>query len=81
MSIPMPMPRSVMWNVTDETPENSGRFLDQLGMELFLHCKEAFPNTMALLRNMMGLLGNIAEVKPGNTAKLDEVAQLGADFS
>jgi len=54
---------SVMWNVTDETPENSQRFLDKSGMELFLQCKEAFPNTMDLLRNMMGLLGNIAEVK------------------
>jgi len=54
---------SVMWNVTDETPANSQRFLDKSGMELFLQCKEAFPNTMDLLRNMMGLLGNIAEVK------------------
>jgi Zyg-11 family protein len=54
---------SVMWNVTDETPANSQRFLDRSGMELFLQCKEAFPNTMDLLRNMMGLLGNIAEVK------------------
>jgi len=54
---------SVMWNVTDETPENSQRFLEKNGMELFLRCKEAFPDVMDLLRNMMGLLGNIAEVK------------------
>ena len=101
---------SVMWNVTDETPANSERFLDKNGMEVtnsfmilqsiffllgleqdtilnitapstnycvsfpatkqlkrfyakvFLQCKEAFPDTMDLLRNMMGLLGNIAEV-------------------
>jgi len=54
---------SVMWNVTDETPANSERFLDKNGMEVFLQCKEAFPDTIELLRNMMGLLGNIAEVK------------------
>ena len=54
---------SAMWNVTDETPENSERFLDMHGMELFLQCKETFPNQLDLLRNMMGLLGNVAEVK------------------
>ena len=54
---------STMWNVTDETPANSERFLDMNGMEVFLQCKEAFPDKMDLLRNMMGLLGNIAEVK------------------
>jgi Zyg-11 family protein len=53
---------SVMWNVTDETPANSERFLDKNGMEVFLQCKEAFPDTIELLRNMMGLLGNIADV-------------------
>merc|ERR1719394_2325752 len=47
---------SVMWNVTDETPANSERFLDRNGMEVFLQCKEAFPNMSDLLRNMMGLL-------------------------
>jgi len=54
---------SVMWNVTDETPGNSQRFLDDDGMEVFLQCKEAFPDKPDLLRNMMGLLGNIAEVR------------------
>jgi len=54
---------SAMWNVTDETPANSERFLDKHGMELFLKCKETFPNKLDLLRNMMGLLGNVAEVK------------------
>ena len=38
------------------------RFLDGGGMDLFLHCKERFPNKNDLLRNMMGLLGNVAEV-------------------
>ena len=53
---------SIMWNVTDETPGNSERFLDQNGMELFLSCKERFPKKLDLLKNMMGLLGNVAEV-------------------
>ena len=54
---------SVMWNVTDETEENSLRFLDQGGMETFLECKDRFPESLDLLKNMMGLLGNVAEVK------------------
>ena len=53
---------SIMWNVTDETEENSERFLDQCGMELFLECKKTFPEKLDLLKNMMGLLGNVAEV-------------------
>jgi len=31
-------------------------------MQLFLRCKEEFPRAHSLLRNMMGLLGNVAEV-------------------
>eukprot|EP00095_Tigriopus_kingsejongensis_P005858 snap_masked-scaffold38_size502422-processed-gene-0.10 protein:Tk05858 transcript:snap_masked-scaffold38_size502422-processed-gene-0.10-mRNA-1 annotation:"zer-1-like protein" len=53
---------SCMWNVTDETPINCKRFLDGGGMELFLKCKAQFPEKHDLLRNMMGLLGNVAEV-------------------
>ena len=53
---------STMWNVTDETPANCKRFLDGRGMYLFLKCKERFPEKADLLRNMMGLLGNVAEV-------------------
>ena len=53
---------SCMWNVTDETPINCKRFLDGGGMQLFLNCKERFPESQDLLRNMMGLLGNVAEV-------------------
>jgi Zyg-11 family protein len=53
---------STMWNVTDETPINCQRFLDGGGMGLFLQCKERFHNQQDLLRNMMGLLGNVAEV-------------------
>lgn len=53
---------STMWNVTDETPINCQRFLVGGGMQLFLQCKEEFPESNSLLRNMMGLLGNVAEV-------------------
>merc|ERR1712012_82959 len=54
---------STMWSVTDETPINCKRFLDGGGMDLFLNCKERFPTKDDLLRNMMGLLGNVAEVQ------------------
>lgn len=52
---------STMWNVTDETPVNCQRFLDNSGMEYFMECVAKFPNKPELLRNMMGLLGNVAE--------------------
>uniref|UniRef100_A0A0K8UXI1 Protein zer-1 homolog n=1 Tax=Bactrocera latifrons TaxID=174628 RepID=A0A0K8UXI1_BACLA len=54
---------STMWNVTDETAINCRRFLEGRGMEYFLKCLRTFPDRDELLRNMMGLLGNVAEVK------------------
>ncbi|XP_071548174.1 protein zer-1 homolog isoform X2 [Panulirus ornatus] len=54
---------SAMWNVTDETPINCLRFLDGQGMTYFQKCLKEFPDKPELLRNMMGLLGNVAEVK------------------
>lgn len=54
---------STMWNVTDETPQNCQKFLENRGMEYFLKCLEKFPDKDELLRNMMGLLGNVAEVR------------------
>lgn len=53
---------STMWNVTDETPQNCQRFLENRGMQYFLACLKSFPDKEELLRNMMGLLGNVAEV-------------------
>ncbi|XP_026329372.1 protein zer-1 homolog [Hyposmocoma kahamanoa] len=53
---------STMWNVTDETPQNCQRFLENRGMKHFLACLKIFPDKDELLRNMMGLLGNVAEV-------------------
>ncbi|XP_075228919.1 protein zer-1 homolog [Lycorma delicatula] len=55
---------STMWNVTDETAINCQRFLDGKGMEYFLACLQLFPRKDELMRNMMGLLGNVAEVQP-----------------
>ena len=52
---------SCLWNVTDETPSNSERFIDKGGVELFLRCLKKFPNDTDLKRNIMGLVGNIAE--------------------
>ncbi|XP_032665429.1 protein zer-1 homolog [Odontomachus brunneus] len=54
---------STMWNMTDETSVNCQRFLDDKGMTLFLLCVEQYPHKEELLRNMMGLLGNVAEVE------------------
>lgn len=54
---------STMWNVTDETPVNCRRFLDGQGMLYFIKCLQTFPDKPELLRNMMGLLGNVAEVE------------------
>ena len=52
---------STMWNVTDETPVNCQRFLDNGGMDYFMQCVAKFPSKSELLRNMMGLIGNVAE--------------------
>lgn len=54
---------STMWNMTDETSVNCQRFLDEKGMALFLLCVKQYPHKEELLRNMMGLLGNVAEVE------------------
>lgn len=53
---------SMMWNVTDETDVNCKRFIDHEGLVLFDHCRKKFPDQEELLRNMMGLMGNVAEV-------------------
>ncbi|XP_078687533.1 protein zer-1 homolog isoform X1 [Branchiostoma floridae x Branchiostoma belcheri] len=54
---------STLWNITDETPQNCEMFMDGSGMELFLSCLETFPDKQELHRNMLGLMGNVAEVK------------------
>ncbi|KAM8872099.1 protein zer-1 homolog isoform 1-T2 [Synchiropus picturatus] len=54
---------SALWNITDETPDNCQMFLNCRGMSLFLECLQKFPDKQELHRNMLGLLGNVAEVK------------------
>ncbi|KFW77269.1 Protein zer-1, partial [Manacus vitellinus] len=54
---------SALWNITDETPDNCEMFLNYSGMKLFLECLKEFPEKQELHRNMLGLLGNVAEVK------------------
>ncbi|XP_028664420.1 protein zer-1 homolog [Erpetoichthys calabaricus] len=54
---------SALWNITDETPDNCEMFLNHSGMKLFLECLKEFPDKQELHRNMLGLLGNVAEVK------------------
>merc|ERR1719494_1755037 len=53
---------SALWNITDETANNCRDFLDHEGMELFVFCLKRFPESHELYRNMMGLMGNVAEV-------------------
>ncbi|XP_017893015.1 protein zer-1 homolog isoform X2 [Ceratina calcarata] len=53
---------STLWNVTDETPINCQRFFDENGMLLFYRCV-VYSQKEELLKNMLGLLGNLAEVR------------------
>ncbi|XP_043257797.1 protein zer-1 homolog [Colletes gigas] len=54
---------STVWNMTDETPINCERFLNENGMELFRKCVKQYSHKQEVLKNMMGLLGNIAEIQ------------------
>uniref|UniRef100_A0A674EKY4 Protein zer-1 homolog n=1 Tax=Salmo trutta TaxID=8032 RepID=A0A674EKY4_SALTR len=49
---------SALWNITDETPDNCQMILFCQGMLGF-----EFPDKQELHRNMLGLLGNVAEVR------------------
>jgi len=46
----------IMWALCDRVPGNSRHFLDQRGLEVFLCCKETFPQEKNLMENMLGLL-------------------------
>ncbi|KFD65522.1 hypothetical protein M514_01427 [Trichuris suis] len=70
---------SFLWNITDETPENCNRFLNEYGMSVFYDCFTKFPERNELLRNMMGLVGNIAEV-PSLRPRLMDVRYVSAFF-
>jgi len=53
---------SALWNVTDETPENCELFISHGGIKLFMDCKLELGDQRDLVRNMLGLMGNVAEV-------------------
>eukprot|EP00092_Neocalanus_flemingeri_P107396 GFUD01137841.1.p1 GENE.GFUD01137841.1~~GFUD01137841.1.p1 ORF type:complete len:763 (+),score=248.66 GFUD01137841.1:337-2625(+) len=50
---------ATMWSLAVVT-DNCERFLTGGGLNLFLQCKDRFPDEAELLRNMMRMLGNIA---------------------
>lgn len=52
---------STLWNITDETPINCQKFLEKEGLEAFEKCMDNFGDNKEVLRNIMGLLGNVAE--------------------
>ena len=54
---------SSLWNLTDETEINCQMFINLDGIKLFLKCYRAFNLHEDLSRNMLGCLGNVAEVK------------------
>ena len=53
---------SALWNITDETPVNCELFLNENGINMFMAVTNNNPSQHGLIRNMLGLLGNIAEV-------------------
>lgn len=54
---------SFLWNITDETPTNCDLFLKSEGITLFWRCYKQWSNRKDLVRNMLGLVGNLAEVE------------------
>jgi len=54
---------SSLWNLTDETEVNCARFIELGGIEMFLKCHELFRDYQDMIRNMLGCLGNVAEVR------------------
>ncbi|CAF2307628.1 unnamed protein product [Rotaria sp. Silwood2] len=55
---------TLLWNITDETAENCRRFIeDNNGLQTFHDCLDLWSDKRDLVRNMLGLLGNVAEVK------------------
>lgn len=50
-----------LWNITDETLDNCKKFVENDGLNAFKICMDKFSENRDLLKNMMGLLGNVAE--------------------
>jgi len=54
---------STLWNVSDETPQNSTNFIQLGGIDLMMECFEKFDDNDDLRKSAIGLVGNIAEVQ------------------
>ena len=55
---------TLLWNITDETPENCRRFIENnCGLMTYHECLDLWLDKRDLVRNMLGLLGNVAEVQ------------------
>ncbi|CAF0726959.1 unnamed protein product [Didymodactylos carnosus] len=55
---------TVLWNITDETAENCRKFIEENnGLQAFVDCLRVFGERLDVVRNVLGLLGNVAEVK------------------
>lgn len=69
---------SCLWNVTDEAPANSERFIKHNGVDLFLKCLNKFPEDTELKRNIMGLVGKRAAYADhvGNESLLGNIAEV-----
>ncbi|XP_022109768.1 protein zyg-11 homolog B-like [Acanthaster planci] len=55
---------SALWNLTDESPSTCAIFINEGGLDLFIHILEIFPDQATLQTKVLGLINNIAEV-PG----------------
>uniref|UniRef100_T1J5A3 Uncharacterized protein n=1 Tax=Strigamia maritima TaxID=126957 RepID=T1J5A3_STRMM len=63
VDITMKFTLSALWNLTDESPQTCGVFLNEGGLELFLDVIETFQTKSAVETKVLGLMNNIAEVK------------------
>uniref|UniRef100_A0AC34QSM6 Uncharacterized protein n=1 Tax=Panagrolaimus sp. JU765 TaxID=591449 RepID=A0AC34QSM6_9BILA len=54
---------SFLWNITDESPGNCGKFLEKDGIQLISEVYAMFPNETEVIRNMIGMLGNVSEIE------------------
>lgn len=70
---------SALWNVTDERPENCALFIEHGGLHLFTECTKRLSGQRDLVRNMLGLMGNVAEV-PELRPKLMSLAHVFYDL-
>lgn len=54
---------SILWNVTQDTPENCIRFMTSNGLDIFQDCMKVFHDQTQLHVSMFGLMTNLADTK------------------